>query len=223
MSPIITIEELRTSLDAVGAVETVKAFKGRTVPSRFLREFADSAIAAESPDSMAALFLALWPETPAALLDQLADSAAAGGGSPEITAGVIRHPRTSVAAMQKLLGSGDSGTQTLLAGSNRLAPELAEELLASPAPEVRCKLALNPGIPPALQAKLAQDPVPFVRTTLLRRNRLDTGALALLLPSGAVAPLASSCVSTASWSSRTCVSSSSRTRLPWPRHWFRPT
>jgi len=181
MPPVITIEDLRASLDAVGAVETVKAFKGQTVPSRFLRQFAESAIAAAPPDAVSALFLALWPETPAAVLEQLVESAAAGDLAAEITAALVKHPRTSAEALQKLLGTGDGGTQALLASSSRLAPELAAELLDSPSLEVRCKLALNPGLAPTLQARLAHDPVPFVRTTLLRRARLDAGALALLV------------------------------------------
>ena len=184
MPRVITIEELRASLDAVGAVETVKAFKGQAIPSRFLRQFAESAVTPAPPDAVAVLFLALWPETPAAVLDQLAESAAAGGVAPEITAALVKHPRTSAGALQTLLGAGDGGTQALLASSSRLAPELAEELLESPVPEVRCRLALNPGLSPALQSRLAHDPVPFVRATLLRRARLDPGALALLVHDG---------------------------------------
>ena len=131
MPPVITIEDLRASLDAVGAVETVKAFKGQTVPSRFLRQFAESAIAAVPPDAVSALFLALWPETPAAVLEQLAESAAAGDLAAEITAALVKHPRTSAEALQKLLGTGDGGTQALLASSSRLEPELAAESLDS--------------------------------------------------------------------------------------------
>ncbi len=178
MPPVITIEELRESLDALGASETVKAFKGKVIPSRLLRQFAESAT------EMEALFLALWPETPSAALDVLAESAAAGTLPPEVTAALVKHPRTPAESLQKLLGAGDGGTQALLAGSGRLAPELAEALLASPSPEVRCRLAANPVLPPALQAKLAEDSVPFVRTALLRRARLDPGALALLQHDG---------------------------------------
>ncbi len=177
MPPVITIEELRASLDAIGAAGTVKALKGQVVPSRVLRQFAESATAEEAPDAVAALFLTLWPDTPSAVLAQLAESAP----SPEVTAALVKHPRTPAEALRALLGAGDDGTQALLAGSGRLAPELAEELLASPVPEVRCRLALNPALPAAVQAKLAQDPVPFVRAALLRRAKLDAGALALLL------------------------------------------
>lgn len=177
MPPVITIEEVRSRLDTVGAAETMKAFKGQVIPTRFLRQFADSALAPAAPDSVAALFLALWPETPSSILDQLA----AATPAVEVAAALIKHPRCSPAVMTKLLGQGDADTPMLLAGANRLTPELAEELLASPVPEVRCKLAINPALPPAFQAKLAQDPLPFVRCALLRRSKLDAGALALLL------------------------------------------
>lgn len=173
MPPVITIEELRSRLDTVGAAETVKALKGQVIPTRFLRQFAEAA----ASDTVAALFLAWWPETPSAVLDQLA--AAAPGA--EVAAALVKHPRTSPAVMTKLLGQGDADTSMLLAGASRLAPELAEQLLASPTPEVRCKLAMNPALSPAFQAKLAQDPLPFVRGALLRRAKLDAGALALLL------------------------------------------
>ena len=177
MPPVITIEEVRSRLDTVGAAETMKALKGQVIPTRFLRQFADSALAPAAPDSVAALFLALWPETPSSMLDQLAAAAPA----VEVAAALVKHPRCSPAVMRKLLGQGDADTPMLLAGANRLTPELAEELLASPVPEVRCKLAVNPALPPAFQAKLAQDPLPFVRCALLRRSKLDAGALALLL------------------------------------------
>ncbi|MFA5205450.1 MAG: hypothetical protein WC708_13725 [Lentisphaeria bacterium] len=177
MPPVITIEQVQESLAATGAVETVKALKGQVIPTRFLRQLADAALAGEPPDVPPALFLALWPETPSAVLEQLAG----GAPVPEVVAALARHPRTPQEAMQRLLGEGDAGTQALLAGSARLAPEVAEKLLASPWPEARVRLAANPGLAPAFQARLAEDPLPLVRGALARRGRLDAGALALLL------------------------------------------
>ena len=177
MAVVITIEELTSTLNAVGAVEAVKAFKGRVIPSRYLREFTDDVVPTVAMNPVAALFLALWPETPAAVIEQLAEAAP----GPEVVLALAKHPRTSPYAMRKLLATGDPALQVQLANSSRLGPELAENLLTSPDPEVRGKLAINPGSPPALQAKLAQDPVPFVRTALLRRSRLDAGVLTLLL------------------------------------------
>ncbi len=133
MPPVITIEELRAHLDSAGAVEAAKALKGQVIPTRFLRQFAESAVAPAAPDCVAAHFLALWPETPSAILEQLAEAAPV----PEVAAALLKHPRTAPAVMKKLLGRGDADTPLLLAATSRLTPELAEELLASPIPEVR--------------------------------------------------------------------------------------
>lgn len=168
----LTLEEFRECL-AEGAEAALKRCQKDLLPSRFLPK-----LLAEADDTQPglALFLASFPEISSKGLEELSEKVTL----PEVTAAIVRHPRTPRPVLVRLAEGGAACVREALARNRQLMTDVAEVLVQAPEFSVRSLLAENPAIGAPVQVRLAQDPVPFVRTALLKQKHLDAEALHLL-------------------------------------------
>jgi len=122
------------------------------------------------------LFLASHPSTPGRIVEQMFHE-----GVPEVLEVLATHPRLPSNMVQQLLRGDDERVRLALAGSKSMSnSSWAVALCADPSWRVRVRLAQNSSIGPRAQAFLSDDPLPFVRSAMLKHPRLDEEVLGVL-------------------------------------------
>ena len=123
------------------------------------------------------LFLALCPDTPTRVIEDLCASPAADLAERQALAA---HARTPPASLATLAADRDPSVRQAAAGNATLAPGVAAHLARDDDWRVRQALARNPAVPARLQHALLTDAMPLVRSALLSQPRLDADDLAAL-------------------------------------------
>lgn len=144
----------------LGVDGAIKLFQRNGVEVRLLRELANSAM--DCPG--VAKFLAAMPATPSSILGMLLQR---GDGE------VLPVLALNALCLPKIAASPLPSWRVVAAGSRKITPAVAAQLVDDPSIDVRLALAHNPAIAPNIQLKLSKDPVSFVRLALLENRKLD--------------------------------------------------
>jgi hypothetical protein len=149
------IKEIKKDLDA-----TLKKYNDDYIPTRILQE-----ALAEKRCPELELFIASFPDTPSALIEELAASELC-----EVAAiALAMHQRTSVQTMNQICESPQTSQRIALAANLALSPQAATTLAKDPKALVRAELASNREIPARIRDFLQQDEHPAVRLACLQR------------------------------------------------------
>jgi hypothetical protein len=116
------------------------------------------------------LFLALCPDTPTRVIEELCAGLAATTAERQALAA---HARTPPAGLAALAADADPAVRQAAAANPALAAGVAVRLADDPCWRVRQALAANPAVPPRLHRALLADAMPLVRSALLSQPRLE--------------------------------------------------
>ena len=149
------IKEIKSDLNA-----TLKKYNDDYIPTRILQE-----ALAEKRCPELELFITSFPDTPSALIEELAASNICEAAAIALA----KHQRISVQIMNQICESTQTSQRIALAANLALSPQAASTLAKDEKALVRAELAANREIPARIRDFLQQDEHPAVRLACLQR------------------------------------------------------